>query len=260
MTSASPENSEWRFPNRATPLGSPHYYAVRFCPAAQRERNARLLAWYQLIQGIAERPPDPGVARLKLDWWRAEIDSLRSGDVRHPLAIELHRDGISESAVTVMQAIIASTEAEILTPRIVDDAHFVRVCRNSLGSFFELLANIDIGGQGDREHCRQAGAYCAAVERLRSAARSPHKVPFDLRPGRLDQLPIERRMARCDDLLDRMRHDTDRSAQRLPDLARRLTALAEAMHRKIRRKGYPVADTLIDRAPIAHLWTAWRCS
>ena len=29
-------------------------------------------------------------------------------------------------------------------------------------------------------------------------------------------------------------------------------------HRKLRRTRYPVLDTLVDRPPIAHLWTAWR--
>lgn len=47
--------------------------------------------------------------------------------------------------------------------------------------------------------------------------------------------------------------DSGRDGGALPDLARRLTALAGAVHRKMRRSGYPVADTLIDRPPMDRL-------
>ncbi len=65
--------------------------------------------------------------------------------------------------------------------------------------------------------------------------------------------------AAMEHLLAPLQPDCGRDGEALPDLARRLTALAGAMHRKMRRSGYPVADTLIQRAPIGHLWTAWRC-
>lgn len=259
MTSVPPDDSEWRFPNRATPLGSPHYYAVRFSPAAERERNARLLAWYQLIQEVADRPQDPGVARLKLHWWREEVTKLGAGAARHPLMMELQQAGIGHAVVAPMHAMIATAEDEILSPQVADDAGFIHVCRGGLGRFFELLATLDTDKGLDPEYCRQAGAYCAAVERIRCAAASPHRVPRDLRPEVAGGPSTAQRKARCAGLLGGLRVDPRQSAARLPDLAQRLTALADAMHRKIHRKGYPVAEAPIDRAPIAHLWTAWRC-
>ena len=59
-----------------------------------------------------------------------------------------------------------------------------------------------------------------------------------------------------DDLLQRFA-DADRVPD-LPDLAARMYAIHAAIHRKMQRQGYPV-DRLVDRPPIAHLWTAWRC-
>jgi len=259
MTLASPDGSEWRFPNRATPLGSPHYYAVRFSPAAERGRNARLIAWYQLIQEVSDHTREPGVAHRKLDWWHAEVAKLSVAGARHPLLVELQQAGVGPAAVAPMQAIVATAVDEILSPQVVDNAGFIAACRGSLGRFFELLAALDKDKGLDLEHCRQAGAYCAAVERIRCAAESPHRVPGDLRPGAADGLSTGRRKARCAGLLNGLRPASPPSDRQLPDLARRLTALAEAMHRKIDRKGYPVPETPIDRAPIAHLWTAWRC-
>jgi len=259
MTSASPDDSEWRFPNRATPLGSAHYYAVRFSPAAERERNARLIAWYQMVQAVADRPQDPGVARLKLHWWREEITKLGSGTARHPLVIELQQAGLGSAAVAPMHAIVATVKDEVFSPQVMDDTEFMRACHGSLGRLFELLATLDPDKGHDGRYCRQAGAYCAAIERIRCAAQLPHRVPGDLRPGVADGLSARQRQARCAGLLDGLRVEPRQSAARLPDLARRLSALADAMHRKMRRKGYPLTDTPIDRAPIAKLWTAWRC-
>ena len=259
MTSALPEDSEWRFPNRATPLGSPEYYAVRFSPLDQRERNALLIAWWRLIEGIAEQPRDPGVARLKLDWWREELTRLHADGPRHPLATGLQQAGIDDRALAPMVAIIDAAEAELRSPEARDDVAFFEACRAGRGGFFALLCALDRAAPADPEACRQAGAYCAAVERIRRSTEAPHRVPEDLRPPALRPLTPAQRGSRCDRLLNPLEGAAGPASQTLPDLARRLTALAAAMHRKIRRKGYPVAETVIDRAPIAHLWTAWRC-
>lgn len=259
MTSALPDDSEWHFPNRATPLGSPEYYAVRFSPLAERERNALLIAWWRLIEEIAEQPKDPGVARLKLDWWREEVTRLCSGDARHPLAIAMQQAGIGVRALQPMLSILGAAEDEVRSPETRDHAGFVDACRAGQGGFFILLCALEGSASANPEQCRRAGAYCAAVERIRRSPVAPHRVPEDLRPPALSPLTPVQRAARCDRLLALLGVTAESASQALPDLARRLTAMAAAMHRKIRRKGYPVAETVIDRAPIAQLWTAWRC-
>lgn len=253
MAPASPDNSEWRFPNRATPLGSPAYYAVRFSPPAQRERNALLIAWYDLIRGIADRPQDPGVARLKLDWWRDEILHLPGGASRHPLCLCLHAEGVGAAAVAPMRAIIDAAERMVRVPTPADDAAFAEVCRNTRGRFFVLLARLEPDADPDLPACVEAGAFCEAVERVRGLAARP-----DLLPPAVGALDATRRGNRLDALLDNFAHGAGDAGRALPDLARRLTALAAALHAKMRRSGYPVGNTPIDRAPIAHLWTAWR--
>ena len=64
---------------------------------------------------------------------------------------------------------------------------------------------------------------------------------------------------RIEQVLGRFDAAQSNHAGSAPDFARRLTALARAMHSKMRRMGYPIAGRTVDRAPIAHLWTAWRC-
>lgn len=259
MPAAQPESSEWSFPNRATPFGSPAYYAVRFSPPAQRERDARLLAWHRLIREIAERPHDPGVARLKLDWWRQEVAALGRHTARHPLAAELQQLDNIAVAQPVMQQIIDRAESAILLPQVIDDRTFLSACRDDLGGLCLLVALVDRGTAIDETACMTAGAYCSAVERIRRVAAAPHGVPPDLAPPALSHMSHAQRIDRFETLLRQLELDARRMMPQIPGMPRRLTALAAAMHNKIRRRGYPVDHTLIDRPPIAHLWTAWRC-
>lgn len=259
MTLASPDSAEWDFPNRATPVGSAAYYAVRFTPPRERERNALLFAWYDLIQGIAEHPHDPGVARLKLDWWRQEIRGLIDGQARHPLAMELLRVGVDRRAAPSMGNIIDAAEDEIASAAVIDDHEFAAACTAIGGNFFVLLAETGRRTHDNTESCLGLGAYCAAVERVRRVAQCPQRLPADITVQSLQQLSSAQRTDRFEALLSQFPALTASTALQLPDFARRLTALAGAMHEKMRSKAYPVANALIDRAPIAHLWTAWRC-
>lgn len=247
---------EWAFPNPATALGSPAYYAVRFTPPKQHDRNAMLLAWLDTIEQIADRPHDPGVARIKLDWWRKEISTLEQGAPRHPLLQGLAAHGIDAQARADMAAIVDAAEQTIVQPQTTDEAAFEQACIDSLGRLFRLIARLDGASGTGVEHCDRAGGYCAAVSRVQRLAERPHRLPPGFAPDRLRQLEHGERRTLFDDLLQRFAN-----ADRVPDLtglAARMYAIHAAIHRKMQRQGYPV-DRLVDRPPIAHLWTAWRC-
>lgn len=252
------ERGEWDFPNHATPIGSATYYAVRFSPSAQRDQVARLIAWYGLIRSVAIAPPDPGVARLKLDWWREEVTHLGDGRVRHPLTGKLRQAGLDTSAERAMLAVIDATEDEIRDPALRDTAAFTAACSRTRGSLFELFGRLDTTLTYDASACRSAGGYCAAVERVRRFAELPRRLPQDLAPAKLASMTADERRSRLEALLSASAGGTTAVHGSLPDPARRLWALAKAMHRKLRATGYPVANTVLDRAPIARLWTAWR--
>ena len=249
------EGPEWGFPNRATPFGSPAYYALRFSPAARLEYDARLLAWYGLVREIAAQPRDPGVARLKLDWWRSELARVAAGSPSHPLSSELVGLGLGADVLPTMQEVVDGAEWELRSPQPDGLDDFVRRCRNADGLLFVLLAD---NAPDLYEACLAAGAFCAALERIRRAALEPSALPNALDPARLCRMQPAERTAACEAALDRTNLSAPAMAL-LPPAARRLTALAQAMRNKLRRRGYPCAGTVLDRPPIAHLWTAWRC-
>lgn len=250
MTVTQADSGNWSFPNRFTAVGSAAYYAIRFAPEGTRHRNALLFAWHELIMQICEQPRDPGAARLKLDWWRQEIGNIQDGKASHPLAIGLQENELGDDLPALMGAVIDVAEDEIRQSTLLDDDTFVAACRNSLGSVFRLLdpnrdsANQDLGG------------YCAAVERIRQQGILPQRVPADLRHP--EQHTTRARINRIDGLLARFAGTGPAATASVPDFAHRMTALARAMQCKMRRQGYPAREPVIERAPIAHLWTAWR--
>lgn len=248
------ERSEWGFPNRATPLGSPAYYALRFSPAASLERDARLLAWYGLVREIAAQPRDPGVARLKLDWWRSELEHMATGSPRHPLSKELLAHGLSVGALPTMHGVLDGAERPLRSPRPGDVEDLIERCRNAEGLLFVLLG---AGGSHAREACLRAGAFCGTVEALRSASVQATTLPEALDPARLTNLDRTERVRLIEAVLERT--DVPGQDTALPAPARRLLAMARAMRNKLRRRGYPCTGPVVDRPPIAHLWTAWRC-
>jgi hypothetical protein len=158
-----------------------------------------------------------------------------------------------------LKAIVDHADEEIRSPSLRDDLAFAAACRNSLGNFFVLLTRVERESDYNAGSCLGMGAYCAAVERVRRLARCPQRMPEDMGVEALRRMTPDQRVSRFEVLLGRFETTASSRLEQVPDLARRLGALAGAMHVKMRDRDYAVIDTPIDRAPIAQLWTAWRC-
>lgn len=248
-----PPDDTWRFPNALTPLGCAWYYAVRFCSPVDHDRHAAVLAWYATLQDIAWQPRDPGVARLKLDWWRNECVRLVDGTSQHPLACTLHDVGLRHATLDAMHALIDAAEHDIRAGQPNAEG-FVDSCRATGGGLFRLLAEL-APEDADLHVCDALGGYWCAVERLQHLATAPQRFPAPCDPTRLAAMDPAQRSRVIEPLVE---HGRAAPVSGLPELARKLTALSRALHKKIRRSGYPLHQQPIQRAPIAHLWTAWR--
>ena len=158
---------EWGFPNRATPEGSSAYYSLRFGPPALRDDLAALLAWRYQVRAILDEVSDPGVARLKLQWWRDELEHTFEGEPRHPLSRALQpileRPALPQTA---FGGIADQVESEILHRLPADEAGLDAACDQDLGALFELIA---------RCHGLRAAGRLRTARRTceRSVSRSP---------------------------------------------------------------------------------------
>lgn len=159
--------SDWSFPNQATPTGSKAYYTVRFSPVAQQDRLALVFAWRQELLHIEAKARDPGVARLKLDWWREELERVRAGQSRHPLgqALEGLIDGDTDLAP--WRSMLDAIEDDIRKLQPQTEQDLVRQCQRFGGGFATLLA--DVGQQPGDTDIAGLGVYAELVERLRDA-------------------------------------------------------------------------------------------
>ncbi|MGD1982669.1 MAG: squalene/phytoene synthase family protein [Chromatiaceae bacterium] len=251
---------DWGFPNEAVPIGSGSYYAVRFSPAPLRPQYAVVLAWYRKMRGIACAPADPGVARLKLDWWRDELHrTFEAQRPQHPMTIAMADQGIGPTAADPMHAIVDATEQLIRQPGLADIAAFHSDCAASGGRLFEIFCRLEPGSTYAVERSLALGAYWDAVERVCRLPDRPEQVTKALDPRQATGLQATARQAHCEALL---RYPGGRTALRkepVPDLARRLVAVAQGLHAHLARRGFTAIEQPTDRAPIAHLWTAWRC-
>jgi hypothetical protein len=256
----TPADSEWTFPNAATAPGSGSYYAVRFSPAATRDLRAMQLAWYALIQDIARQPTDPGVARLKLDWWHDEIDrGLGDRAPRHPLMNGLVSEDLASAAATPMHAIIDAAERRILQPSVPDAEAFRESCRASGGNLFLALCAVPTDATYDAERASALGGFWEAIARLCESPADPALLPGT--PHRIPQGDgIDDRGGAWIESLSRYPGEAARLRDEpVPDVARRLTAVALGLGRRLTRPNALNPGRPIERAPVAHLWAAWRC-
>lgn len=74
---------------KAAPEGSNLYYALLFEPAETRRYLLPLFALHYEIADCLTASTDPGVIRVKLQWWSEELVRLADNEPRHPVTTAL---------------------------------------------------------------------------------------------------------------------------------------------------------------------------
>ena len=70
---------------KAAASGSSFYYSFLFLPPDRRRAITALYAFCREVDDVVDECADPQIASTKLEWWRAEISHLRSGNPQHPV-------------------------------------------------------------------------------------------------------------------------------------------------------------------------------
>jgi phytoene synthase len=71
--------------DKAAQSGSSFYYSFLFLPPERRQAITALYALCREVDDVVDEVQDPGVARVKLAWWREEIANLYAGHPQHPV-------------------------------------------------------------------------------------------------------------------------------------------------------------------------------
>lgn len=71
--------------DKAAPPGSTLYYSLLYVPQPQRDAITALHALRRELLDVADECSDPSVARMKLSWWREELQRAFQGRAQHPV-------------------------------------------------------------------------------------------------------------------------------------------------------------------------------
>ncbi len=263
----------------ATGRGADFRYSLLSLPISQRQALATVQAFYLETTRIPQECHDPGVARTKLDWWRAELGRLFEGHPQHPitralqprlavfnlpeeyfreildgvamdmdydaypsfteLTLYLHRHG---SVPALLAAEITGYQDRRATPRF---AHEVGV----LLRLFDLLYEV-------HDHAQHGHFYLPEDEMQR----------FGVGPGDLLAAQTTDRVRQLFAFQAERIHDYYRRAlEFLPEVDRLAQShllirleLAMALLAEIAAEGYRLLEQQTHLTPLRKLWLAWQ--
>jgi phytoene synthase len=168
---------------KAAPPLSDHWYARLFAPRERRTLLTAAFACATEIEDCARDMREPAVARLKLAWWREEIELLAAGEPRHPATVAVAAaSALVARSVDLWLALVAAAEHGVDTAPHVSEEAWHAHCVDA-GALHELLALAFDADAADRARARQLGTVVAAARGVCSARREAAR-------GRIE-LPLE---------------------------------------------------------------------
>jgi 15-cis-phytoene synthase len=263
---------------RAAASGSSFYYSFLFLPTEQRRAILALYAFCREVDDVVDDCQDPGVARLKLQWWREEIGRAFQGSPQHPvtraLQPQLERYNLPEE---YFREIIDGMQMDLDQARYADFSALALYCHRVAGVVGLLAA--EIFGYQDRGTLHYATDLGTALQ-LTNILRD---VREDARRGRiyLPQDELRRAGVEEEDILHgvstpplhsllaqqaaRARDYYQRAEQALPEVDRPAQRSGLIMSRiystlldEIEADGFRVLERRVALTPLRKLWIAWR--
>ena len=263
---------------KAARSGSSFYYAFLFLPPEQRRAITALYAFCREVDDVVDEVTESSVARMKLAWWRTQVDALFRGQADHPvmkaLAPHVEPFGIQDRQ---LYAVIEGMEMDLDQMRYPTWAALEKYCWHAAGVVGEMSAGIFGAITPETlDYARKLGTAFQLTNIIRD-------VGDDARRGRIyiPQEDLERYGVKPADIFNGihseqfvalMRHETARAReyyraamQALPKDQRRsqrpglmMAAIYATLLDEIERDGWHVLDQRISLTPIRKLWLAWR--
>lgn len=262
---------------KAARSGSSFYYAFLFLPPDRRRAITALYAFCREVDDVVDECSEVSVARMKLAWWRTQIEQMFEGRADHPVTLALapHLE-TCRIRPEQLYAVIEGMEMDLDQIRYPDWDSLRKYCWHAAGVVGELSAGIF--GYTDPQTLVYADRLGLAFQ-LTNIIRD---VGDDARRNRI-YLPAEdlqRFGVGASDILNRvhspafaelMRFQAQRArqyyreaVQALPEADRRaqrpglmMAAIYHALLDEIERDDWHVLDQRISLTPIRKLWLAW---
>ncbi|MFZ9677191.1 MAG: presqualene diphosphate synthase HpnD [Quisquiliibacterium sp.] len=263
---------------KAARSGSSFYYSFLFLPPRQRSAITALYAFCREVDDTVDEIADPEVARIRLQWWRTELQRLFTGHPEHPVtrALEPHLTQFGIDAPR-LQEIVDGMQMDLDQTRYLDFSNLRLYCHRVAGVVGTLSAGIfSDGDQACSEYAENLGVALQLTNIVRDIGE-------DARRGRI-YLPIEdlqRFKVSAKDFLDArytegfealMRFQAERARsfyrkafELLPDTAVRaqrpgliMAAIYASLLDEIQDDGFRVLSHRVRLTPLRKLWIAWK--
>jgi len=256
--------------DKAAPAGSSLYYACLFHDEATRRGLYARFALYFELQDSFLAASDPGVARIRQEWWREELARLQNGRPRHPVTVELQAlDSLPDPAPGALLQLPDAVES--LFP--VSDTGDVEAWldRPGIAAFWREAAELAGGEDGA---AAETGILLARLEQLQhlpgvlrlglnplpEALLAAHGLDRDALLGNPGSAAVTALLAELTTSLA-ARLDTAwhrGKTERSPLFVQIMNRLGTALCREIRRDGHAVLQRRLALTPIRKLWIATR--
>lgn len=265
--------------DKAARSGSSFYYAFLFLPPERRRAITALYAFCREVDDVVDEISEASVARMKLVWWREQLDALFQGEPpTHPVlqALAPHIQAY-DLRYEELLAIIDGMEMDLEQSRYQTWADLEKYCWH-VASVVGILS-AKIFGQTQK----QTTDYAVKLGLAFQMTNIIRDVGDDARRGRiylpleeLDQFEVRPQEILNGQYSDRfaalMRHQSNRAhefykqaAQTLPDADRRaqrpgllMAAIYHTLLQEIDRDQWDVLDKRISLTPIRKFWLAWK--
>jgi 15-cis-phytoene synthase len=263
---------------KAAKSGSSFYYAFLFLPPERRLAIKALYAFCREVDDVVDECTDTSIARIKLAWWRTQVETMYQGKAEHPVTQALS-PWLTPFQITRerLLAIIDGMEMDLDQTRYLDWPALEKYCWHVAGVVGELSAGI-FGAQSPA--ILQYASKLGIAFQLTNIIRD---VGDDARRGRI-YLPISDLQTfgvRAADILNsqysekfnalmafegtRARALYCEAVEALPANERRaqrpglmMAAIYYALLNEIEHENWQVLHQRISLTPVRKFWLAWK--
>jgi phytoene synthase len=265
---------------RAARSGSSFYYSFVFLPAPKRRAITAFYALCRELDDTVDETSDPGVAAVRLAWWRTEIGRFAAGVPEHPVTRALldSAPGLTTST-PLLDAIVDGMAMDLQPTHYPDFAALDVYCHRVAGVVGEVAARLFADAPLDeatRAYAHKLGRAFQLTNILRDVGEDARRgrvyLPADelARYGVTPQSLLRREYSpafkammdfQAARALDYYR-DADallpRSARRAQRPGLAMAAIYRALLLEIRAADYPVLNARVSLTPLRKLWLASR--
>ncbi|MYM35151.1 presqualene diphosphate synthase HpnD [Duganella sp. FT94W] len=258
--------------------GSSFYYSFLFLPPERRRAITALYAFCREVDDTVDDCTDESVARIKLAWWRKEINNMYAGAQTHPvtLALQPHIQPYNLKEEH-LQAIIDGMEMDLNQTRYLDYAALNKYCWHVASVVGILSASIfGVSNPQTLQFAEKLGLAFQLTNIIRDVGEDARKGRIYLPINELQQFNVTAadilnakhtdkfeklmafQIARAQQAYDAafaLLPKEDRRAQR-PGLM--MAAIYRTLLTEVEADGYHVLQQRISLTPIRKLWLAWK--